>query len=447
MNLTQLLALLVVTSTVLSLPAEPTARSDRPTLSSHLADGHWVHTWVNMPMQALWLPPAPYNESGRVFENATLRQTAHLALGGSQLRLRISNVFGGATLPITKVTVALPVNGSAGISAVQADTVTAVTFSGQTSFDLPMSTLLVSDPIDLTVLPQSMLTISIYLANGQASTLVNSHQASHTTSFWAVGDYTEAEDLPITNTSTQTSERWFFISGVEVWARPRNCGFVIVGDSITDGTGSTSNGNDRWPDRLLARMQKNAETSSIAVLNQANGGNRVLADGRGPSALSRIERDVLAQSGIRYAMIFEGVNDIGTVDTTVEAQDAIIARLKLAYIQMAHRVHALGIPLFGATITPFGSPQNPTPSPHYSDVVREQARLSLNEWIRGSSSPFDAVIDFDAFVRDPANGTQLNPLYDSGDQLHLNPSGYQVIADNFPLDLFTKFANGVSGFE
>jgi lysophospholipase L1-like esterase len=191
-------------------------------------------------------------------------------------------------------------------------------------------------------------------------------------------------------------------------------------------------------------MQKNPLTSSIAILNQAAGGNRILADGLGPNVLSRVERDVIAQSGVRYALIFEGVNDIGTAATTTEAQDVVVARLKTAFTQIALRIRTAGIPLFGATITPFGSP-NSTLQP-YSHPTREQARLQVNDWIRNSGT-FDAVVDFDKILRDPKNATQLNPLYDSGDQLHPSPAGYQALADQFPLDIFTRFALGVDGFD
>jgi len=191
-------------------------------------------------------------------------------------------------------------------------------------------------------------------------------------------------------------------------------------------------------------MLKNSLTKSISVLNQAAGGNRILADGLGPNALSRIERDVLSHTGVRYALIFEGVNDLGTAAPTTAAQSAVVAQLKAAYTQIALRVRAAGIPLFGATITPFGSP-NSTLQP-YSHPLREVARLEVNEWIR-HSGVFDAVVDFDAILRDPKNATQLNPLYDSGDQLHPSPAGYQALADQFPLELFTRFALGVSGFD
>ena len=198
-----------------------------------------------------------------------------------------------------------------------------------------------------------------------------------------------------------------------------------------------------WPDLLLAKMQKNNLTRNIAVVNQAAGGNRVLEDGLGPNAFGRIDRDVLAQSGVRYAMIFEGVNDIGVADATEASQTDIYNRLIAAYQQIITRVHAFGIPMFAATITPFGAP-NSTIQP-YSSPIRDQTRRKVNDWILNSDK-FDAVVDFDAILRDPQNPAQLNPLYNSGDFLHPNEAGYQHVADQFPLSIFNEFAGGVNTY-
>jgi len=192
-------------------------------------------------------------------------------------------------------------------------------------------------------------------------------------------------------------------------------------------------------------MQTNSGTSNIAVLNQAAGGNRILADGLGPAALSRIDRDVFAQSGVRYAMIFEGVNDIGTGANTTAAQDRIYDSLIQAYNQIITRVHAFGIPMFGATITPFSAPGYNVTAQSYSDPIREQTRQRVNDWIR-TSGRFDAVVDFDKLLANASAPSQLDNKYNSGDYLHPNVAGYQHIADNFPLEIFTQFADGVSGF-
>lgn len=189
-------------------------------------------------------------------------------------------------------------------------------------------------------------------------------------------------------------------------------------------------------------MQKNSATSEISVNNQAAGGNRILADGLGPNALGRIDRDVLSQTGIKYAMIFEGVNDIGVEVVTPQAQQIIGDRVIAAFQQIVTRVHAAGIPIFAATITPFSAPANVTIQP-YSNPVREATRQRVNAWIR-TSGVFDAVIDFDKVVADPAIPSQLNPAFDSGDFLHPNVAGYTAMAAAFPLDLFAQFSEGVS---
>jgi lysophospholipase L1-like esterase len=218
---------------------------------------------------------------------------------------------------------------------------------------------------------------------------------------------------------------------------------AIIGDSITDGRGSDTDGNNRWPDALVARLQ-NSSSSNVAVLNQAAGGNRILLDILGPNALGRIDRDVLAQSGVRYAMIFEGVNDIGVAATDPATQQAIGDTLIQAFDQIITRVHAFGIPMFGATITPFSAPSPQDQA--YSDPERERTRQRVNEWIRNSGR-FDYVVDFDEVVRDPEQPDQLLAEFNSGDFLHPNVAAYEAMAAKIDLDVFERFAGGVSGFQ
>ncbi|KAL9094520.1 MAG: hypothetical protein Q9165_003079 [Trypethelium subeluteriae] len=333
------------------------------------------------------------------------------------------------------------VNGSAGASDIETRTLQTVTFSGNTSITVPDGALVVSDPLNFPIQPQSEIAVTMYLESGQASNYITSHPGSRTNTYYSFGNYVNAQNM--SDPSTQVLAHWYFLSAVEAWSPQDSRAFAIVGDSITDGRGSDTDGNDRWPDLVLRKMQENAATRNIAVVNQAAGGNRVLYDGLGPNAVGRIDRDVLAQSGVRYGMIFEGVNDIGVADTTVANQTYTVDRLIQAYKQIVTRVHTFGIPMFAATITPFGAPSSLIQP--YSDPLREQSRQIVNDWIR-NSGVFDVVVDFDAIVRDPNNHTQLNPLYNSGDYLHPNVAGYQAIADAFPLDIFTQFAGGVSSF-
>jgi lysophospholipase L1-like esterase len=379
----------------------------------------WVNTWTSMPQltEPGNMPPPPFTLDGLVLADATLRQTVRVTVGGRRARLRFSNAFGGAVLPITAVTVALPKDGRAGVGAIQPDTVQRVTFGGRSSVDVPRGALIVSDQLNLALKPGMNLTVTVYLAHGQASNDITSHPGSRTTSHLLAGNHVEAADLP----GATPVDHWYLLSGVEVLSSAP--AVVVIGDSLTDGRGSTTNGNDRWPDRLADRLR-----GEVAVLNQAAGGNRVLADGLGPSVLARLDRDLLAQSGVRWLILFEGVNDIGTAPSTEPAQKQVADDLIGAYLQIIERAHSHDIEVFGATLLPFGGSG-------YDDGFRDEARQTLNRWIR-TSRRFDAVLDFDAAVRDPADPRRLLPAADVGDHLHLNPGGYRMLAEAVRLKLF-----------
>ncbi|KAJ3808385.1 extracellular GDSL-like lipase/acylhydrolase [Lentinula aff. lateritia] len=395
------------------------------------AQGRWINSWTSMPQltESTNLPNPPFNGSAAVFVNSTLRQTLHMSVGGTQIRVRFSNVFGVNNLDITAATIAFPLDGAPGASAIDTKTLISLTFSGNTSFSIPNGALVVSDPVYFPIQSLSTLAVTIYLQDGQNGFSVTSHPGSRTTTWMSFGNLVTASN--ITSASATSIEHWYFISAVEVWSNsPSSSAFAIIGDSITDGRGSDDNKNNRWPDLFLARMQQNKATSGISVNNQAAGGNRVLADGLGPNALGRIDRDVLAQSGVKYAMIFEGVNDIGVADPSEESQTLIGDQLISAYKQIVTRIHTFGIPVFAATITPFGSPPNTTIQP-YSNPVREATRQRVNAYIRTPGS-FDHFIDFDKVVADPNNPSQLNPAFNSGDFLHPNVSGYGGNGQQFP---------------
>jgi lysophospholipase L1-like esterase len=373
------------------------------------------------------MPPAPLTGTSSVLVNSTVRQTIHLTLGGRVLRVAFSNAFGGTDLPITKAVVAMPAGGAAGVSGIEPDSARSLTFGGRGSVDVPVGAQVVSDPVVMDVAPLTNLSVSIYLAQGQASTSITSHPGSRTTSYLVVGDHATDTGLP----GATPVDHWYFISAAEVAGFPRAAGVAILGDSLTDGRGSTTNGNDRWPDDLATRLQEHWATGQIAVLNQGDGGNRVLNDGLGPNAFSRLDRDVLSQPGARWLIVFEGVNDIGTADATPSAQQRVAAQLISAYEQIITQARADGLRVYGATITPFGG------NTMYDDPqgLRQQTRARINQWIR-TSGWFDAVLDFDRAVRDPANPGKILPAYDSGDHLHLNPEGYSALAASIPLQLF-----------
>jgi lysophospholipase L1-like esterase len=375
---------------------------------------HWVATWTSMPQltEPSNMPPAPYTGTDRVLDNASLRQTAHVSVGGPRIRLRFSNAFGGAPLPLSAVSVARPLDGRAGVSALVPGSVVPVTFHGKPSATIPVGAQVVSDPLPFPVRSFENIAVTAYLAHGQGSLSITSHPGSRTTSYLVPGNQVSASDLP----GATPVDHWYFLSGIEVLS-PASA-VAVIGDSLSDGRGSTTNGNDRWPDVLASRL-------SSAVVNQAAGGNRVLQDGLGPNVLARLDRDLLAQSGVSRAIVFEGINDIGTAAPAAAAATA--ADLIDAYDQILTRAHAAGIEVYGATLTPFGGNEG------YDDPLREAARTSVNAWIRGH---FDAVLDFDRVVRDPVTPVRLLPAYDVGDHLHLNPAGYRALGTSVPAGLF-----------
>lgn len=389
----------------------------------------WLHTWVAAPRRAAphEMPPALFVRDGVVLADTTLRQTVRTSIGGRRLRLRFSNAYGGAVLPISAASVALPDGGRAGVAAIEPGSARTVTFHGRPSVVVPVGTQVVSDPLDIDVPPGANVTVTVHLAEGQRSTDITSHPGSRTTSYLLAGDHVAAQELP----GATAVDAWYFLSGLEVSAPPRAAAVVLLGDSLTDGRGSTTNANNRWSDGLLARLQARAQTRDVAVLNQANGGNQVLNDGGGTSVLARLDRDVLAISGVRWLVVFAGTNDIGTAGASAAAQRQVADDLIAAYHQIVLRARAHRIRVYGATLLPFGGHDGyDDPGGH-----REAARQSVNRWIR-TSGRFDAVIDFDRAVRDPAEPRRLSPRYDVDDHLHLNPAGYQALADAVPVTLF-----------
>lgn len=395
------------------------------------------------------------------FNDTTLRQTIKLDLPATNgnvstrhVRFRFSNAFGTSPLDISAATVARPLNNRAGVSVVEEDSTLALTFNaGANGISVPAGALAVSDPVEFdfagiesyvgngTLQSGSIVTISMYLQNGQQGEAITSHPGSRTTSYLVNGNQVQANNL---TGQVQSQAHWYFISAVEsLESSAEASAFLVVGDSITDGRGTVTDANNRWPDFLFSRMQRSNSSVArrVTVNNQAAGGNCVLSACLGPSVVSRIDRDVLAQSGVRYAMLFEGVNDIGGAAADVATQNLVVDNLIAGYQQIITRIRAQGIPMFGATITPFSG--NSTIQP-YGDAagIREQSRVKVNDWIRNSGA-FDAVIDFDAAVRDPEEVTMLKTEYDSGDFLHLNVAGYQAMAESFPLGLFQQFADGV----
>jgi lysophospholipase L1-like esterase len=378
----------------------------------------WVGTWASAPMLALVTTPPTSPE----LNDATLRQIVHVSIGGASIRVRFSNTFGATPLEISSAHVAV----SAGPGAIRPDSDKALTFSGQPSVSIPPGAPMFSDPLAFNLAAQSDLAITIHIAT--APDAVTTHPGSRATSYLQSGDAVSAADL----SSATKVEHWYFLDDVDVQSSAAAGAVVTFGDSITDGAHSTENANTRWPDDLARRLAANKKTAGIGVLNEGIGGNRLLHDMTGPNALARFDRDVLSQSGVRWLIILEGINDLGAHGRTPLRDEKIPTAQELiaAYQQMILRAHTHHIRVFGATILPYQGAG-------YFSSVGEADRQTINQWIR-TSGAFDAVIDLDAATRDPQKPTQLAPTADSGDHLHPGDVGYKAMADAIDLKLFLK---------
>jgi lysophospholipase L1-like esterase len=381
----------------------------------------WVATWAAAQQltEEANLPPAPG------FADATLRQIVHVSIAGHRMRVRFSNAFGRTALTLQAARVARAAAGG----ATDAATDRALTFRGRPSVTIPEGALAVSDPVDFDLRPLSDLAVTVRLTGAPAD--VTGHPGSRTTSYLQAGDAMAAADVA----AAVRVEHWYFLSGVEVVAESEARAVAILGDSITDGRGSTTDGNNRWPDNLARRLQSAGSTKQVAVLNLGIGGNRLLRDGLGPNALARLDRDVLAQPGVRWLIVFEGINDIGTASGARAKREPAATGEEImgAYEQIIERAHALGIRVYGATLMPFEGFAYSS----YFTPESEADRRKVNEWIR-TSGRFDAVIDFDAVTRDPDRPSRLSAAVDGGDHLHPSAAGYRIMADAIDLALFAR---------
>jgi len=380
--------------------------------------GRWVGTWASAPQvaDAANAPPAPG------FADSTLRQIVHVSIGGKQLRVRFSNTAGTTALSIASARVALAGGGS----AIRPESDKALTFHGQPSVTIPAGAPMISDPVAFDLAALSDLAVTVHLQG--APNEITTHPGARATSYLQAGDSVSAPDLP---TAARTNH-WYFLSGVDVLAKSSGAAVVTLGDSITDGRGSTTDQNGRWPDALARRLQANRSTAGIGVLNEGIGGNRVLNDGLGPNVLARLDRDVLSQSGVRWLIVLEGINDMGTrANARARNEQAATARELIgAYEQIILRAHAHNIRVYGATILPCEG------SSYFSPDL-EADRQAINHWIR-TSGRFDGVIDFDAATHDPRKPSQLSAAADSGDHLHPADAGYKIMAEAINLKLFAK---------
>ncbi|MGH9534537.1 MAG: SGNH/GDSL hydrolase family protein [Terriglobales bacterium] len=377
---------------------------------------HWVGTWSCAPqlVEPRNLPPAPG------LSGATLRQTIQVSIGGRILRVHLSNQYGRSPMVIRAAWIALP----AGPGAIVHASDRRLTFHGRGALTLAPGATVISDPVAFPLRPLSELTVS--LAFGAVPRHLTGHPGSRQTSFIQPGNVATAATLP----APQKTPHWYVLTGVDVRTRRPAAAVAIFGDSLTDGHGTTTNGNNRWTDDLARRLQGHAATREIAVLNEGIGGNCLLRPCLGPAGMARFRRDVLDQAGVRWVILWEGVNDIGTSHAPV-APALIAADRRLIALAHAHHLR-----IYAATITPFGGSFYDSPA-HRADWRQ------LNHWLRASDA-FNGVVDFAALARDPTHPARLRPADDLGDHLHFLPAGYARLAAAVPLRWFRLAARPAS---
>jgi len=379
----------------------------------------WTGSWAAAPMA----PPAPKASAAAPadpVDGTTYRDVVHLSLGGSEIRLKISNEFGTTSLTLSSVHVAL----SAGKDAIQPASDHAVNFGGLESVTIPAGAMIVSDPVPMPVAAFADLAVSLFVPT-QPGAAITYHALGVSTNYIATGNAVAAATLD----GAKKVQSWYLLKGIDVDAGPDAAAVVTLGDSITDGAHATIDANTRWPNVLATRLQANKATAHIGVLDEGISGNRLLHDGTGPDALSRIDRDVLSQSGVKYLIILLGINDIGTTSVPRKPGEAITAdQLMWALQQIVTRAHARGIKVYGATLTPYGGAK-------YQDDSGMKMHAAVNKFIR-TSGIFDGVIDFEKMMHDPTDNKVFLAPYDSGDHLHPGDAGYKAMGDLIDLKLF-----------
>jgi len=383
------------------------------------AADNWVATWTTalVARPAVLPPPAPnaaaVNPPPLTPNDQTLRQIVRTSIAGTRARVVFANTFGTAPVTIGGASLALHDK--------DLDIVTSslrkLTVNGASSFRIPAGAMLLSDPVDLQIPARTELAVDIFVPDdlGSGTSPITMHAGANQTSYVTAGNHVGEAAFG----GGAITRSWFLISRVEVAAAPRAGAIAAFGDSITDGTRSTPDTNNRWPDHLARRLP-----AGFAMMNVAIAGNRVLNEGNfnaGINALARFDRDVLAQPGVTHVIVMEGINDIGAANAAV---DELIA----AHRQMVERAHARGLKIYGATLTPYEGAA-------YFSAEGEAKRKALNQWIR-TSGVYDAVIDFEAVVRDPAAPTKIKAEFDSGDHLHPNDAGYKAMGESIDLSLF-----------
>lgn len=404
-------------------PAAPARAAEAP------AQAAWVATWQASP-QPVWGADFvfPTNVPAEL-RDQTVRQAARLSLGGARVRIVLSNAYGKQPLVVGRATVARA--GQGGEGAMAEDSLRTITFGGQETATILPGASLLSDPVALKVPALSQLMLSVYLP--QATPVQTFHWDGRQTGWIVAGDQTRSPALRITDRASQSTTARMLLAGIEVEAPaaqvPR--AVVVIGDSITDGATASLDSNSRWPDFLAARLAPHG----VAVVNAGISGARLLSDGMGANALARLERDVLAQPGVRSVVVMLGINDISWPGTAFgrEAARPTLESLAAGYRQLIAQARSRGIRVVGATLTPFEGALPGTPLADYYQPGKDALRRQVNDWIRHSGA-FDAVIDFDAVLRDPGHPARIAERFDSGDRLHPGDEGNRAMAEAVDLD-------------
>ncbi len=396
---------------------------------------HWVGTWATAtvprpqpaPGTAPGRGPAPLN-----FSNQTLRQVVHVSLGGSRVRVVLSNAFGTSPLAVGAASVALRQKDS----TIVAGSSRPLSFSGSSTAIVAAGAIAISDPVNLAVPALADLAIDIFLPSdtGASTSPLTTHNAALQTNYVsATGNHVGAADFPVTT----TTQSWFFLSAVDVMAPAQVGAVVAFGDSITDGTLSTPDTNNRWPDHLARRIMgsgRGGRAQPMGVLNKGIAGNRVLSEVVGPSALARFDRDVLAQSGVTHIVLLVGINDLGLADAG-QVPDA--AAILGGHRQIVERAHSHGIKVIAGTFLPFEGTNLGAIAPGYYSAEKDARRQQINDAIRKSTA-YDGVIDFEAVVRDPGHPLQLLAKFKGADNLHLTDAGYESMANAVNLAMLQR---------
>jgi lysophospholipase L1-like esterase len=398
------------------------------TLSAQSRPDRWVTTWtMAQELVAPTGPPRPARQKGPEASNLppsladqTVRMVAHVSLGGRRVRVELSNMLNAQPLEIGAAHLAIAKAGG----EIAGGTDRILTFGGSATFTIPPGVVAVTDPVDLEVAPLADLAVSVYLPHDTG--VPASHTVGLHTGYISKGNVAGSRSM--LEPTALFAYAW--LAGIDVAASSGAYTIVALGDSITDGFATTRDANLAWPALLAKRLKENQSTQQVAVVNQGISGNQVLRDGAGISALARLDRDVLTRPGVKWVILFEGINDINLRTRPGGANPLTTEELIGGYRQIIERCHAQGIQVMGATLTP--SLGVPTYSDH-----GEEIRVAANRWIREKGN-FDAVVDFEAVLRDPQHPAKLRPELDPGDHIHPNDAGNQMMADAFDLQIFKK---------